>query len=249
MFTSSLSNEGENVNGGNIFLLALQAGSKKNLAMVRSSRSSAPAYHHGDLKQALLTTSLGIIQKEGVAGFTLQKAAREQGVSAAAVYRHYESKEALLATIAAEGFVLLRDRLDMALAVRPRDARALFRRGVEAYIDLAISRPNHYELMFGGVIADRASYPELVQAGEDAFQRLLEIVRVCQQAGLFKRRKTIVMAFHVWSLMHGFVMLHISGQNPFPVKKPEQLRRLVGLMVQFLRRGLDLEHRSDARRH
>ncbi|MEQ9363512.1 MAG: TetR/AcrR family transcriptional regulator [Leptospirales bacterium] len=204
-----------------------------------ASRTEARGYHHGDLKQALLKTGVGIIAREGLAGLTLQKAARRQGVSATAVYRHYGSKEDLLAAIATQGFALLRDSLRETLANRPRDTRSLFRKSVANYIDLAVSKPNHYELMFGGTIPDRSPYPELENAGREAFDELLNTVRICQNEGLFKKRKPILMAFHVWSLMHGFVMLHIAGHTPFPVDQPEQLQRLTGLMVQFLRRGLE----------
>lgn len=206
----------------------------------RSTTGSTPrAYHHGDLKQALLTTSVGILEKEGVAGLTLQKAAQRQGVSAAAVYRHYGSKEDLLAAIATQGFSFLRDGLLEILAHRPKDTRRFFRKSVETYINLAISKPNHYELMFGGAIPDHTPYPDLVAVGREAFDGLLEAVRICQQEGLFKKRKPILMAFHVWSLMHGFVMLHIAKHTPFPVDQPGQLNRLTGLMIQFLRRGLE----------
>ncbi|MCR9140956.1 MAG: TetR/AcrR family transcriptional regulator [bacterium] len=204
-----------------------------------AAAAGSRAYHHGDLKQALLKTSVKIIEKEGVAGLTLQKAARQQGVSAAAVYRHYGSKEDLLAAIATEGFRLLRDGVQAVIADRPRDTRAFFRRSMEKYIDLAISKPKHYELMFGGTIPDRSPYAELEAVGQEAFDGLIETVRICQNEGLFKKRKPVLMAFHVWSLMHGFVMLHIAGHTPFPTDQPEQLRRLTGLLNQFLRRGLD----------
>ncbi len=211
----------------------------KTKAAPRRAPGGDKSYHHGDLKQALLKTSVGIIEKEGLGGLTLQKAARRQGVSAAAVYRHYGSKEDLLAAIAAQGFILLRDSIRETLANRPRDTRQLFRRSVSNYIDLAISKPNHYELMFGGTIPDQRLYPELEAAGREAFDELLATVRICQSEGLFKKRKPILMAFHVWSLMHGFIMLHIARHTPFPVDQPGQLERLTGLMVQFLRRGLE----------
>ena len=204
------------------------------------TRMARAGYHHGDLKQALLDTSLTLLDESGVSGLTLQKAAKRQGVSAAAVYRHYASKEELLAAIAEQGFTLLRDAVYAALDHRPRQStRALFRRSVAAYIDLALRKPHHYELMFGAAIPANHEYTELRARGEEAFEGLLETVRVCQAEGLFKRRKPIVMAFQVRSTMHGFVMLHIAGRNPFPIDDSAQLKRLTGLLVQFLRRGLE----------
>ena len=199
------------------------------------------SYHHGDLKQALLESGVAIIQAEGIQGLTLNKVARRQGVSAAAVYRHYDSKEALMASIAAQGFRALRDALDRNLEEPIVDTRIFFRRCVEAYIDLALSRPRHYELMFGGIIPDQKRFEELHEAGQSAFQRLLQSIRICQRRGLFRKRKPIIMAFHVWSTMHGFAMLHISGQNPLQPRDSADLRSQIGVMVQLLRRGLDVD--------
>lgn len=201
------------------------------------------SYHHGALKEALTDSGVDIIQRDGYQGLTLSKVAQRQGVSAAAVYRHYESKEALLAAIAARGFEALKQALDHNLSDPILDSRIFFRKCVEAYVDLAVSRPRHYELMFGGVISDHGAYPELYAAGQAAFQRLIESIRICQSRGLFRKRKPVIMAFHVWSTMHGFAMLHNSGQNPIlpgPVSSQE-IRGQVGLLVQLLRRGLDAE--------
>ncbi|MEQ8350801.1 MAG: TetR/AcrR family transcriptional regulator [Leptospiraceae bacterium] len=205
------------------------------------SAQKPDSYHHGALKNALLESGVQIIQLEGIHGLTLSKVARKQGVSAAAVYRHYESKEALLAAIAAQGFDALREALDQNLSKPIADTRVFFRRCVEAYVDLALSRPRHYDLMFGGIIPDQSRYPELYRAGQSAFQRLIESIRICQRRGLFRKRKPIIMAFHVWSTMHGFAMLHNSGQNPLQPRETADLRSQIGLMVQLLRRGLDVD--------
>ena len=202
-------------------------------------RMASDSYHHGDLKSALLRTGLQIVDAEGAAGLTLQKAASRHGVSAPAVYRHYASKEELLAAIAAEGFHMLRRALEENLARRGMDSRIFFRRSVESYIELAISRPHIYELMFGGIIPDPSAHPELRVAGHAAFEQLLATIRRCQQDGLIRKTRPLVLAFHVWSQMHGFVMLQLSGQNPLVARDDRQMRNLVGMMVQLLRQGLD----------
>ncbi|MCB1140557.1 MAG: TetR/AcrR family transcriptional regulator [Leptospiraceae bacterium] len=205
-------------------------------------------YHHGDLKESLMESGVAIIQKQGLQGLTLKEVARKQGVSSAAVYRHYESKEHLLAAIGAQGFRMLEAALKRNLAEPVVDARIFFRQCVQAYIDLALSRPRHYELMFGGIIPNHRRFPELQEAGQSAFSCLLESIEVCQKAGLFRKRKPIIIAFHVWGTMHGFVMLQISGQNPLeqieknrPKKRKQEIESYVGLMVQLLRRGLDTD--------
>ena len=67
-----------------------------------------------------MRAALSLIEEHGVKGLALSDAARLAGVSVAAPYRHFKDKEALLAEIAAEGFVLFRDALARASRSNPR---------------------------------------------------------------------------------------------------------------------------------
>ncbi len=203
------------------------------------ARPQSRSYHHGDLKQALLDTSLDIIQKEGIHGLTLQKAARLQNVSAAAVYRHYASKEVLLAAIAEQGFRFLSTAVDPGEGSPARQADALFYGCVDAYIRLALSKPNHYELMFGGVITDHSIHPDLQKASRESFLGLVNMIRLCQREGVLRPGKPVLLAFHLWSQLHGFVMLQITGQTPFPAPTAPRLKRMIDRLERFLREGLD----------
>src|SRR5437763_16770133 len=62
------------------------------------------AYHHGNLKEALLQAALSLIAEKGPAGFTFAEAARSAGVSPAAPYRHFRDRDEVLASIAQRGF-------------------------------------------------------------------------------------------------------------------------------------------------
>src|SRR6266545_5478767 len=72
-------------------------------------------YHHGDLRRALTDVALRLVTERGPGGFTLREAARVIGVSQTAPYRHFRTKEALLAAVAEEGFEELRGRMRRAL--------------------------------------------------------------------------------------------------------------------------------------
>ncbi|MEL6992926.1 MAG: TetR/AcrR family transcriptional regulator, partial [Pseudomonadota bacterium] len=54
-------------------------------------------YHHGNLRQALVEAALTLIEAKGPTGFTLSEAAKQAGVTPAAVYRHFDVGENLIA--------------------------------------------------------------------------------------------------------------------------------------------------------
>src|SRR5215467_10438521 len=77
--------------------------------MARSTRPKpgkkpGNAYHHGDLRRALLDEALRTIQAHGVEQLTLRTVGERLGVSRSALYRHFGDKQSLLAAVGTEGF-------------------------------------------------------------------------------------------------------------------------------------------------
>src|SRR5215471_7484310 len=72
------------------------------------------AYHHGDLRRALIAAARAILEEDGLPALSLRAVARRAGVSQAAPYHHFPDKDALLAALGAEGF----DALDRVMRER-----------------------------------------------------------------------------------------------------------------------------------
>ena len=53
-------------------------------------------YHFGNLKEALIEQGIALIHEEGIEKFSLRKAAKKVGVSAAACYNHFGNMDELL---------------------------------------------------------------------------------------------------------------------------------------------------------
>src|SRR5205085_12277667 len=85
-------------------------------------------YHHGNLKEALLDAARRLIAERGPLGFTLVDAARLAGVSAAAPYRHFKDRDALLAEVRRRGFVAFGERLANAWEGASADRVGAFQR-------------------------------------------------------------------------------------------------------------------------
>ena len=189
-------------------------------------------YHHGDLRAALMTAALSLIDEHGVKGLALSDAAHLAGVSVAAPYRHFKDKEALLAEIAAEGFTMFRDALACAAQSHPDDkVKRLVEMGV-AYVDFALHHRSHFKVMWEGGIA-KANYPEMEHTASQAYLLLEEAARDLHPRAHPSRQQALVRA--AWSVVHGYSMLTLEEE--FPAHGTEQNAR--NLLRQSLHLLLD----------
>jgi AcrR family transcriptional regulator len=114
----------------------------------RNLRKREGSYHHGDLRRALLDSALQLARSRGPAGFTLAEICRTAGVSQAAPYRHFESKEHILAVAAQEGFELLSKAIAEAVSDSATDFGEVLQRLARGYLCFARAHPAHLAVMF-----------------------------------------------------------------------------------------------------
>jgi AcrR family transcriptional regulator len=113
---------------------------------------TAKPYHHGDLRRALISAATQLAASGGAESVALREAARRVGVSPSAAYRHFPSREGLLANVGSEAReALARRMLDAVAAIRGssrRAAKARFRATGRAYIEFALDEPGLFEVAF-----------------------------------------------------------------------------------------------------
>src|SRR5258705_10590552 len=112
-------------------------------------------YHHGELAPSLREAARALLEEEGLAALSLRSVARRAGVSHAAPYRHYASREALLADVASDGLAQLRSELAQAAAVPGDRAERIVLIGV-AYLRFASRHVGFVGLVFGSEVPHRA---------------------------------------------------------------------------------------------
>ena len=174
------------------------------------------SYHHGNLREALLQGALRVIAELGPAAFTLREVARRAGVSHNAPYRHFRDKDALLAAVAAQGFRELTRAMREAGERQSKPLDRLKQSGL-AYVAFAIRRPEHFTVMFDSpVIACKDD--EYLQASQEAFDTLVNYIRICQEQGQMPAGNTLEQALYAWSLVHGIAKLAVAGRFPFRTK-------------------------------
>jgi AcrR family transcriptional regulator len=203
------------------------------------SQDGKRGYHHGNLREALITAALDLISQKGPTGFTFAEAARAAGVSPAAPYRHFRDRDALMADVAQRGFERFADALAAAWDNGRPAPRAAFQRLGAAYLAFARKEPAFFSAMFeAGLSFER--YPELRLASERAFQVLREACEaLAATAPVGKRPPSLMMALHIWGLSHGIASLFSRGdaaRRPIPMTPEELLEAAVLIYLD----GLDL---------
>jgi AcrR family transcriptional regulator len=165
-------------------------------------------YHHGDARAALTQAALDLARGGGPRVVTLRAAAREVGVTATAVYRHFATVEELLDAVKGRALRMLADRID---ATEPRIAvggdraaasAAQLHAVAEGYLAFARECPGLFAMAcHGGVDAVR-----------DLTAGRLDARLVPTPAGGAPdpvRRPGAGLA--MWSVVHGVAILAVDG--------------------------------------
>lgn len=158
-------------------------------------------YHHGDLRAALLSTAMGML--ENGEPFSLRAVARQAGVSPTAPYRHFKDRDALESALAAEGFRALLVDLsgERGLPASPSDLAEF----AVTYVAFALRRPALFGVMFGKPCDDADD--ERVKAAD-----ALHVLLADALDRVFPDADASALASAGWGLAHGLACLHLDGK-------------------------------------
>jgi AcrR family transcriptional regulator len=194
------------------------------------------AYHHGDLRRALIDAALALIAEKDVASLSLREVARQAGVSHAAPYRHFVDKEALLAAVAEEGFIEFAHYLTQAREQTSGDTLTKFIAVGVAYVRYALEHSTHYQVMFGSYCLFKPDFAGLLQAAANAYAVLSDLVQQGQAEGLIQAGDPKMIASVAWAQTHGLAMLVMNGQLVVP--QGVALDQWSDILLQTLIKGL-----------
>ncbi|HLD22541.1 MAG TPA: TetR/AcrR family transcriptional regulator [Sulfuricurvum sp.] len=177
-----------------------------------STKKTSP-YHHGNLKESLLETALEMVDKEGLESVTLRDLTQRLGTSRSAVYRHFESKEALILGVIKRGY----EQLDLLFTPIFQDTTQSvaerFEKMGRAYLDFAIAHPNLYRLLFGENFRQEreeiCDYKDEKQA--TGLYALIGLLLEAQEEGIIAQENPMIQAATVWASIHGLASLLIDG--------------------------------------
>jgi AcrR family transcriptional regulator len=207
--------------------------------MAISDGRARGGYHHGNLREALIQAALDLIAERGLGGFAVAELARAVGVSAAAPYRHFRDRDAVVAEVARRGFVGLGEVMRKAADGRRGNPVAALEDTAQAHLDYAARERPVYAAMFDPNFPV-ADHPEMARARDDAFAVLRSAAQAaCDRSMAARRPPALMVALHVWAMTHGVATLYLgrSGTGQLPMKPGELLE--AGLLVYLDSLGLD----------
>ena len=157
-------------------------------------------YHHGNLKEELISCASAMCERDGYTKLSIRSLAKESNVSQTAPYRHFKTKEDLYAAVSRHGF----NKLSKAIHV-DIDKKVTKKQIVDMaikYIEFGLENANTYDLMLGTAVGNFNSYPELLESANSVYDNFRSnFSKLANDSDEVIAFKCITL----WSMVHGLV--------------------------------------------
>ena len=191
-----------------------------------------PNYHHGALEAALVEAAVEVARAEGPAALSVRSIAAAVGVSPAAVYRHFDSLDHLVAAVSQFG----REELARALLVaraRPTTGRTKAAQARQrmaevgrAYIRFAIDEPRLFDTAYTACSALPARMDD-----PSAWQVLLDCVADLEATGVISSKMAADAPIIAWSGVHGLATILVRGVTVEPLAVDASIDTIVEALL------------------
>lgn len=195
-------------------------------------------YHHGNLKEALISEALSFVEDAGLSSLSLRKIAAALGVNPTALYAHFKNKDSLIAELARKGYQRLAEKSDDVLesGSAPGEALALY---AGIYLDFAQKQPELFKLMFSPDFAALYEHDRsLKRLSETSFQNFSQMI-ANYLAAKNSTRDPHIVTLSAWSIVHGFCHLVIGERLPAEQLSENKTSQLLNQLLRTLQTGID----------
>ena len=187
------------------------------------------------VRDAIIGAAEEIFAEEGLPGLSMRRIAERIDYSPAALYKYFDSKEALFTEIREQFFERLLMRMRAACdAVEegPKLCGACMR----AYVETGLEQPAHYRLAFSAGTPEEHMQPDdHVKEGTYAFaaaEHLHKMIEESMDDGWFRKVDLAMAANSVWASSHGLTMLAVTVPE-FPKEMPGRGDISLDAMIDF----------------
>jgi len=159
----------------------------------------------------ILEQACDLLITGGLEGLSMRELARRLGVTAPALYRHYESKEKVLVDVVGQAIKTFAQYLYKALEGRTPMER--FSRTGMCYLDFALDHPHFYEIIHvSHELIGLEELPKEASAQSCATgQFMVDRVREGLECGMLRKADPNDVAMSIWAHAHGIVSLYHRG--------------------------------------
>jgi AcrR family transcriptional regulator len=205
---------------------------------------------HEATRQEIKAVAWGQIAEHGTAALSLRAIAREMGITAPALYRYYQDRDALVTALIVDAFTSLGDTQIASIIDLPTDDHAgrLKATGL-AYREWALAYPQRYLLIFGTPLPGYHAPVEITQpVAARSLRPLIEVLDAAWKDGTLEKEMlpelsdklraqikewaslqlvedehVLYLALVIWSRVHGLVMIEISNQYPPSIEETAEI--------------------------
>jgi AcrR family transcriptional regulator len=196
------------------------------------------------VRDAIIDAAETIFAVDGEAGISMRRLAEAIDYSPAAIYKYFDSKEALFAEMRELFFERLIRRMDEA-AEEAGEVHMLCERCGRAYIETALEEPKHYLMAFSNW--DKDDSPDESSYAFAAEKKLKDMVEAGITNGSFRQMDPAVASKCVWASVHGLAIL-LASMDDFPHGMPgsEHVTRdqVIDFQTNMIIRGLAADRAS-----
>lgn len=209
---------------------------------VASEQQQAPAaesrasYHHGNLRDALLAEAIRVIEAQGVENVSIRQLAKNLGVSAAAPFRHFADRTALLTAVAEQATENLSQAVGAALeeAAVQSPWQQLLCIG-EAYLSWARAHPSHFLVVSDRRLIDYEASATLRMRNEAIRQRMRQLLAQATGLGVGAVQPEVCVLM-LRAMVYGLARMQADGQlqewlPPEMTEQAAQNQSLQGLIA------------------
>ncbi len=205
---------------------------------------SRKTFRHGDLRRALLEAGIELARRGGPGAVVLREVTRQAGVAPNAAYRHFSSREDLLAAVRAESIALLARTMEAEMAGLPRRrrpadaARGRLRAVGTGYLKFAMTETGLFRTAFSGgnPVEGDVDPSKTGRSGLNPFQLLGSALDRMVEARVLPEQRRPGAEYLAWSAVHGLAFLMIEG--PLKGAPAKDLAGLAERVLEMVEKGL-----------
>ncbi|MDE7464140.1 MAG: TetR/AcrR family transcriptional regulator [Clostridiales bacterium] len=169
------------------------------------------SYHHGNLRNELIERAIAIVNNEGEQGLSIRKVASACGVTYAAPYSHFKSKDELLLACREHVSKQFADHLTSSISDKDTTNPETLNVLGNAYIEFFKLHPVYYHFVFNS--KESCKMVLTLDEVEDNYPPFEVFRKVClaltESHGITKE-EGLARLIKCWSLVHGATALIIS---------------------------------------